>query len=100
MGSKHRDVNALGVIGLVVGLCLVAPGARIMGRDATYAVLGWVLIAMSGLLVLTSVLTVPVAADQDSDPGTGAAADPSLLRPYQHPSYPLPVSQTGADAPS
>jgi hypothetical protein len=58
-------VDAVGVIGLTVGLiiALSPPRAHLAGlRDATICRLGWVLAVVSALLLLTSTITAPPTA--------------------------------------
>jgi hypothetical protein len=84
-------VNALGIVGLVVGLWLVTPGARPIGRDAVPPPLAWLLVAASGLLILTSVLAPPDVTDSDS-----LVTDPALPAGY-HAVYP-PTPRVNAPA--
>ena len=102
MESKHWGVDALGVVGLVVGLWLVAPDARIVGRDTAFSILGWAMLGVAGLLLFTSVLTIPTGADGDQSgtdvSSTTTDSGQSAVRP-SIPGYSLPTGQTGADGP-
>jgi hypothetical protein len=82
-------MDTVGVIGLVVGLWLVIPGGRTVGRDVRVTALGWVLTAFASLLILTSSLTVPATRTGSNDaPSTDAPALPKPNYPLTHPITP------------
>jgi hypothetical protein len=82
-------MDAVGVIGLVVGLWLVIPGGRSVGRDARITALGWALAAFAGLLILTSPLTLPsTTTSSNNAPSTSV---PVLPRP----NYPVTPGNSG-----
>jgi hypothetical protein len=78
-------VDAVGVIGLIAGLWLIAPGGRPPGRDSRVTVLGWVLTAFACALILSSPLSLPATSGGPDDPASSA---PVLPRGYS-PGYPL-----------
>jgi hypothetical protein len=80
----HHDVGGIGVLALVIGLWLALPAEQSEGQDGPIVALGWALASAAGVLILTTLLTLPInpvsAGDSmspgssRSEPGGGSAS--------------------------
>jgi hypothetical protein len=70
VACKQQGVSGIGVIALAIGLWIALPPDSPAGRDSSLNLLGWVLASAAGLLILSTLLTVPSGSSESSDPGT------------------------------
>lgn len=82
-----REVDGVGVIGLMVGLwvALSAPRRRTGQQDTSTVVLAWLLAALAILLLLTSLLARPSDSMSDVAPSTSGGGSSTHTGPYSVP---------------
>jgi len=80
-------MDAIGVIGLIVGLVIaLSPKARLaVLRDPTTHRLGWVLVAVSSVLILTSTLIAPPTAHHQAPTAPATSRAHPIWRPEAAP---------------
>lgn len=84
VACKQQGVSGIGVIALAVGLWIALPPDRPAERDSSLNVLGWVLASAAGLLILSTLLTLPSSSGRPG--GLGATGTVRAA-----PGSPLPV---------
>lgn len=86
-GVYLREVDGVGVIGLMVGLwvALSAPPRNTGQQDTSTVRTAWLLTVFAVLLLLTSMLALPAGPERDTDPTTDSSGSTSRPGPYSVP---------------
>jgi hypothetical protein len=87
-------VDELGVIALVAGLWIALAQPPGPGRSAYPARLGWLLVGLSMVLLLTGTLSSPSRVSS-ADPGTRPGCGPACAGPVRRAAYPPGVHRPG-----
>lgn len=61
-------MGGIGVLALAIGLWLALPAEQSDGQDRSTVALGWTLASAAGVLILTTLLTLPINPVSTGDP--------------------------------